>query len=61
MPLSANVLQITHSFFMPGLADIHMHIVSINRTFEGFDQLLLHLAQGVTAIRNLGAQPEHLA
>jgi hypothetical protein len=48
------------AFLVPGLADMHMHVESIERTFEGPELLRIYLAEGVTTIRNLSAMPEHL-
>ena len=60
VPDEADMINGSGAYLMPGLADMHTHIVSINQTFEGPDQLHLYLAQGVTTLRNLSALPEQL-
>lgn len=60
IPEEAKVIEGSGAYLMPGLADMHIHIESIRRTFEGPDQLLLYLAEGVTTVRNMSAMPEHL-
>lgn len=59
-PDGAKVIEGNDAYLMPGLADMHMHIASIHHTFEGPDQMILFLAEGVTTVRNLSALPEHL-
>jgi hypothetical protein len=60
VPDEAVTVAANGAYLMPGLADMHMHFVSISRTFAGPDQLHLFLAEGVTTLRNLSALPEHL-
>ena len=60
IPDATELIMGDGAYLMPGLADMHMHITGINRTFDGPDQLWLYLAEGVTSIRNLSALPEHL-
>jgi hypothetical protein len=60
IPEATEIIMSDGAYLMPGLADMHMHITSIGRTFDGPNQLWLYLAEGVTSIRNLSALPEHL-
>ncbi len=60
VPDRAEIIEGKGAYLIPGLADMHMHIVSTNRTFEGPGQLCIYLAEGVTTVRNLSALPEHL-
>lgn len=61
LPDGVEIIEGNGAYLMPGLADMHMHIESINNTFEGPGQLCRYLAEGVTTVRNLSALPEHLA
>jgi amidohydrolase family protein len=47
----ARVLDASGKFLMPGLWDMHSHAVSFGRT-----SLALYLAQGVTGLRDMGAE-----
>ena len=61
LPDGAEVIEGKGAYLVPGLADMHMHIMSgFGYTFEGPDQLWLYLAEGVTTVRNMSAMPEHL-
>ncbi|MBV7334808.1 hypothetical protein KFU94_42540 [Chloroflexi bacterium TSY] len=60
VPDGAEIVEGNGAYLMPGLADMHMHIGGISRTFEGPDQLRFYLAEGVTTIRNLSAMSEDL-
>lgn len=50
IPPDAEVLDGTDRFLMPGLADMHVHLVHQ-------ENLLLYLANGVTTIRNMWGSP----
>jgi len=51
IPASAHIVDGTGRFLIPGLSDMHMH------TFGSENDLLVYLANGVTTIRILGADP----
>ncbi len=51
IPADAHVVEGGGRFLIPGLSDMHMH------TFGSENDLLLYLANGVTTIRILGADP----
>ena len=51
IPADAHVVDGTGKFLIPGLSDMHMH------TFGSENDLLVYLANGVTTIRVLGADP----
>jgi hypothetical protein len=61
VPEGAEIIEGNGAYLMPGLADLHMHIVSAVPGYKGPDQLRLFLAEGVTTIRNFSAMPEHQA
>jgi len=54
VPKSAQVIDGTGKFLIPGLWDMHVHFKEIERTFP------LLLANGVTGIRNLGGDLDQL-
>lgn len=61
VPDGTEIIDGNGAYLMPGLADMHMHIVGgFGHTFEGPDQLRLYLAEGVTTVRNMSALSEHL-
>jgi imidazolonepropionase-like amidohydrolase len=51
IPADAHVVDGAGKFLIPGLSDMHMH------TFGSENDLLVYLANGVTTIRILGADP----
>lgn len=51
IPADAHVVNGTGRFLIPGLSDMHMH------TFGSENDLLVYIANGVTTIRILGADP----
>ncbi len=51
IPVDAHVVDATGKFLIPGLSDMHVH------TFGVENDLLLHLANGVTTIRTMGGAP----
>jgi len=51
IPADAHIVDGTGKFLIPGLSDMHMH------TFGSENDLLVYLANGVTTIRVLGADP----
>jgi hypothetical protein len=61
VPEGAEIIEGNGAYLMPGLADMHMHIVSPEPSYKGPDQLRLFLAEGVTTIRNFSAMPEHMS
>ena len=61
VPEGAEIIEGSGAYLMPGLADMHMHIVAPEPGYKGPDQLRLFLAEGVTTIRNFSAMPEHLS
>src|SRR5688500_7606348 len=50
-PRRAQVLNGSGKFLIPGLWDMHSHVVGFGRT-----ALTLYVAQGVTAVRDMGAE-----
>jgi len=52
LPEDAQVIDGTDSYLMPGLADMHVHASK--------EDFLLYVAAGVTTIRNLNGDQEHL-
>ncbi len=54
VPDAAVVIDGRSEYLMPGLADMHAHIMEE-------DQLALFIANGVTTVRNMAGGPEHLA
>ena len=52
VPEDAQVIDGTDSYLMPGLADMHVHASK--------EDFLLYIAAGVTTIRNLNGDEEHL-
>jgi imidazolonepropionase-like amidohydrolase len=56
IPENAKIIQGNGNYLMPGLADMHMHLVYDPDP----DFMRLFLAEGVTTVRNLSALPEHL-
>ena len=55
VPATAQVVAGEGAYLIPGLADMHFHIE------ENPDSLTLAVANGVTTIQNLNAEPDHLA
>lgn len=53
VPAGATVIDGRGKYLMPGLADMHVHILAP-------DELPLFLASGVTAVRNMHGHPMHL-
>lgn len=53
VPSGATVVDATGKFVIPGLADMHVHSVPLERTFPP-----LFLANGVTTVREMGGNPE---
>jgi hypothetical protein len=51
VPTGANVLNGSRKFLVPGLWDMHAHVVGFGPT-----SLKLYLAQGVTSVRDMGAE-----
>jgi hypothetical protein len=51
VPKGANVLNGSRKFLIPGLWDMHSHVVGFGPT-----SLKLYLAQGVTGVRDMGAE-----
>ena len=54
VPVRARVLDAHGKFLLPGLADMHAHLVRE-------EDLLLYAARGVTTVRNMWGAPVHLA
>lgn len=54
MPLQAKVIDGTGKYLIPGLIDTHIHL------FQSPNDLLLYLANGVTEIRELIGEEDHL-
>jgi len=57
IPEGAEIIDGQGGYLMPGLADMHMHIM-IDRNYDDPKQLLFFLSQGTTTIRALGTAPE---
>ncbi|MGH1353239.1 MAG: amidohydrolase family protein [Methyloligellaceae bacterium] len=53
---SVRVIDGNGGYLMPGLIDMHMHLVG-TREYNDPEQLLFFLAQGITTVRVLGAPP----
>jgi imidazolonepropionase-like amidohydrolase len=53
VPAGATVVDGSGKFLIPGLADMHVHSVPLERTFPP-----LYLANGVTTVREMGGNPE---
>ncbi len=53
VPPGATVIDGSGKYLMPGLVDMHVHILAP-------DELPLFLASGVTSVRNMGGSPKHL-
>ncbi len=53
VPKNAHRIDGRGKYLMPGLADMHVHILSV-------DQLTLFVANGVTTVRNMVGTPVHL-
>ena len=51
VPAGADVLNASRTFLIPGLWDMHSHVVGFGRT-----SLELYLAHGVTSVRDMGAE-----
>ncbi|MEZ4623194.1 MAG: amidohydrolase family protein [Caldilineaceae bacterium] len=56
VPAGAEVINGNGAYLMPGLADMHTHLVFDSDP----NHMSLYLAQGVTTIRNLSGLPMHL-
>ncbi|MDJ0637609.1 MAG: amidohydrolase family protein [Paracoccaceae bacterium] len=56
VPDGSTIIQGQGGYLMPGLADMHMHLVG-DFTYRDPEQLLFFLSQGTTTIRVLGAPP----
>ncbi|MDJ0630177.1 MAG: amidohydrolase family protein [Rhodobacter sp.] len=56
IPDGATIVDGGGGYLMPGLADMHMHLVG-SKAYSDPEQLLFFLAQGTTTIRVLGAPP----
>lgn len=54
IPPLAYIIESDGKFLIPGLTDMHVHI-------DDQDYLMLFLANGVTTIRNMWGEPQHLA
>lgn len=54
LPDRAVVIEGQGKYLMPGLADMHVHLIGEE------DQLALFVANGVTTVRNMFGSPEHL-
>ncbi|MEE9281056.1 MAG: amidohydrolase family protein [Myxococcota bacterium] len=55
IPETASVIDAAGRTVMPGLVDMHVHVV-----LSGDDALYCWLGAGVTSVRDVGAQPEYL-
>ncbi len=55
-PVGSTIIDGQGGYLMPGLADMHMHLVG-DFTYRDPEQLLFFLAQGTTTVRVLGAPP----
>ena len=55
IPPGTRIVDGTGKFLMPGLADMHVHLM------RDTTELLLYLAHGVTTIRELAGEPMYLA
>lgn len=55
IPANAQIVQAADHYLIPGLADMHWHFG------DSPDSLTLAVANGVTTIQNLNAEPPHLA
>lgn len=53
LPMGVTTIDGTGQFLVPGLADMHVHIMDKK-------DLLLYVANGVTQIRNMWGEPRHL-
>lgn len=53
-PRGCNIVDGTNNYLMPGLADMHAHLIEE-------DQMILFIANGVTTIRNMWGDSLHLA
>jgi imidazolonepropionase-like amidohydrolase len=53
VPPDATVVDGTGKFLVPGLADMHVHSVPLERTFPP-----LYLVNGVTTVREMGGNPD---
>ena len=53
VPRGARRVDGKGAYLLPGLADMHVHIASV-------DELPLYVAAGVTTVRNMNGRPEHL-
>ena len=54
IPKGAQIINATGKFLIPGLWDMHFHIKETERTFP------LFIANGVTGVRNMGGDFQHL-
>ena len=54
IPQSAEVINATGKFLIPGLWDMHVHFTEVERSFP------LFIANGVTGVRNMGGELEDL-
>jgi len=57
VPPGANVIDATGKFLIPGLWDMHVHILQRERHKEFFPLLI---ANGVTGIRDMGSPPDQI-
>ncbi|MCP4396502.1 MAG: amidohydrolase family protein [bacterium] len=56
VPADAQIIEGEGSYLMPGLADMHMHLL-----YDADPRhLRLYVAQGVTTVRNLSVVPQHV-
>ncbi|MFH1311965.1 MAG: amidohydrolase family protein [Candidatus Eisenbacteria bacterium] len=53
VPDRATVIDGRDKYLMPGLADMHAHVIEV-------DQLSVLIANGVTTVRNMWGEPKHL-
>ena len=53
VPRGARRVDGNGAYLLPGLADMHVHIASV-------DELPSYVAAGVTTVRNMNGRPEHL-
>lgn len=61
-PAGATIVDGAGRFLIPGLSDMHVHVAIRPESDIATARILaLHLAQGVTALRDMGGDPERLA
>ena len=62
LPADARIIDATGQFLSPGLVEMHAHVPEARMGQEFLeDMLFLWVANGITTIRNMSGEPDHLA